>query len=134
MSIFDYWYYAGPSLHFAPSMPEIRVDSGNNAVLQCVLDHGGFTHGGSFSWTGPAIASGRAVIDSSLTVSTLTIDNVGRSDEGRYSCAFTRVESVFISLDVVCKLHAIFIILWIAQINGSFHCRIFIMTFVMLLS
>ena len=120
MSIFDYWYYAGPSLHFAPSMPEIRVDSGNNAVLQCVLDHGGFTHGGSFSWTGPAVASNRAVIDSSGTVSTLTIDNVGRSDEGQYSCSFTGVESIFISLDVVCKLPTtIIIILWI---NGSFHC------------
>ena len=118
MSIFDYRYYAGPLLHFAPSVPEIRVDSGNNAVLQCVLD-GNFTHGGSFSWTGPAVASNQAVIDSSGTVSTLAIDNVGRSDEGRYSCSFTGVKSIFISLDVVCKLPATVIIIWI---DGSFHC------------
>ena len=83
-------------------MPEISVDSGNNAILQCILG-GDFTHGGSFSWTGPAVTIGRAVIDSSGTVSTLTIAGVGRSDEGRYSCSFTGFDTISITLDVVCK-------------------------------
>ena len=100
-------FYAGRSLHFEPSVPEIRVDSGNDAVLQCVLG-GNSTHVGSFSWTGPAIASSRAVLalDSSGTVSTLNIASVGRSDEGQYSCSYTGVDTVFISLDVNCKLPA----------------------------
>ena len=95
-------------MHFEPSVPEIRVDSGNDAFLQCVLG-GDSTHGGSFSWTGPAVASGRAVdtLDSSGTVSTLSIAGVGRSDEGSYSCSFTGVDTVSIRLDVVCKLPAI---------------------------
>ena len=105
-------------MHFAPSVPEISVDSGSNAVLQCVLG-GDSTHGGSFSWTGPAVTNDRAVItlDSSGTVSELTIADVGRSDEGSYSCSFTGVDTVFISLDVICKLPAIIII----QIKDSFH-------------
>ena len=95
-------------MHFAPNVPEIRVDSGSEAFLQCVLD-GDSTHGGSFSWTGPAVASGRAVIilDSSGTVSTLIIADVGGSDEGNYSCSFTGVDTISIALDVVCKLPAI---------------------------
>ena len=91
-------------------MPEIRVDSENDALLQCILN-GDSTHGGSFSWTGPAIASGRAdiTLDSSGTVSTLTIASVGESDEGTYSCSFTGVDPIFLSLDVNCKLPAIFL-------------------------
>jgi hypothetical protein len=97
-----------PRLYFVPSVPGINVDSGNNAVLQCILD-GDSTHGGSFSWTGPAVTSGRAniTLDTSRTVSTLTIDSVGRSDEGRYSCSLTGVVTISITLDVVCKLLAI---------------------------
>ena len=100
--------YAGRSLHFAPSLPEISVDSGNNAVLQCVLDGDSTHHGGSFSWTGPAVASGRAVITLNLpgTVSTLSIAAVDGSDEGKYSCSFTGVDTISITLDVVCKLPA----------------------------
>ena len=100
-----YYTYAGRSLHFAPSVPEIRVDSGNDALLQCVLE-GDSTQLGSFLWTGPAVASGRAaiILDSSGTVSTLTIAGVGRSDEGSYTCSFTGVDTISITLDVVCKL------------------------------
>ena len=92
-------------------MPEISVDSGNDAVLQCVLD-GDSTHGGSFSWTGPGPATvdndrADVILDSSGTVSTLTITDVGRSDEGHYSCSFTGVDTISIGLDVVCKLPAI---------------------------
>ena len=102
-----YYTYAGRSLHFEPSVPEISVDSGNDALLQCVLG-GNSTHVGSFSWMGPAVASGRAIIslDSSGTVSTLTIAGVGRGDEGQYSCSFTGVDTISIELDVVCKLPA----------------------------
>ena len=104
MFAYNYYTYAGRSLHFASNVPEIRVDSGNEAALQCVLDSDS-THGGSFLWTGPAVASGRAVIilDSSGTVSTLTIADVGGSDEGSYSCSFTGVGAISIALDVVCK-------------------------------
>jgi hypothetical protein len=100
--------YAGRSLHFAPNVPQISVDRGNNAVFQCVLG-GDSTHGGFFSWTGPAVTSGRAVrtLDTSGTVSTLTIASVGRSDEGQYSCSFTGLNTISITLDVVCKLSAI---------------------------
>ena len=102
-----YYTYAGQSLHFAPSVPEISVDSGNNAFLQCVLG-GDLTDGGSFSWTGPAIASGRAVVtlDSSGMVSTLSIASVDGGDEGNYSCSFTDVGTISITLDVICKLPA----------------------------
>ena len=101
--------YAGRSLHFAQRVSEISVDSGNDAVLQCVLD-GDSTHGGSFSWTGPAIVDNvraATTLDSSGTVSTLTIADVRGSDEGRYSCSFTGVDTISITLDVVCKLPAI---------------------------
>jgi hypothetical protein len=95
-----------PGLYFVPSEPEISLHSGNNAVLQCVLVRGDSTQGGSFSWTGPAVTSGRAVrtLDSSGTVSTLTIASVDRSEEGRYSCSFTGFDTIFITLDVICKL------------------------------
>ena len=95
----------GRSLHFAPDLSVLRVDSGRNVMLQCILG-GDSTHGGSFSWTGSAVDSGRAVItlDSSRTVSTLTIESVGQSDEGEYSCSFVGVDRVFITLDVRGKL------------------------------
>ena len=94
-------------MHFAPSVSEISVDSGNGVILQCVLG-GDSTHGGSFSWTGPAVTRDRAVItlDSSGTVSTLTIADAGGNDEGSYSCSFTGVATISITLDVVCKLPA----------------------------
>ena len=93
------------SLHFAPDLSVLSIDSGRNVMLQCILG-GDSTHGGSFSWTGPAIASHRAVItlDSSRTVSTLTIESVGQSDEGEYSCSFAGVGRVSITLDVRGKL------------------------------
>jgi hypothetical protein len=96
-------------LHFAHSANEISFDSGNIAVLQCVLD-GDSSDGGSFSWTGPAVTNDRAVktLDSSGTVSTLTIASVGRRDEGQYSCSFTGLDTISITLDVVCKLSAIY--------------------------
>jgi hypothetical protein len=102
----------GRSLQFAPSVPEISVPR-NNAVLQCIVD-GDSTHGGSLSWIGPAVTSDRAAItlDTSRTVSTLTIASVGRSDEleGRYSCS-TGYDTTSITLDVVCKF----------SIQGPFH-------------
>jgi hypothetical protein len=110
-------------LQFAPDLPEIRVDSGNNANLQCVLALRDSTHGRSFLWTGPAVASDRAVItlNASGTVSTLTIASVGRSDEGQYSCSFTGVDTIFITLDVICKLLAIYRSPgFLSVINGAF--------------
>ena len=106
---------AGRSLHFASTsgprteprygLIGLRVNSGNTAEIQCLLDTDS-NDGGSFSWTGPAVTSGRAVVtlDSSGTVSTLTINGVGRSDEGRYNCSFTGVNTISINLDVRCKL------------------------------
>ena len=83
----------------------LRIDSGGNVSLQCILGSD-LTHGGSFSWTGPAVSSGRAVItlNSSRTVSVLTINGVSRSDEGEYICSYTGVGIVSITLDVICKL------------------------------
>ena len=83
----------------------LRVDSGGRVLLQCILGDDS-THGGSFSWTGPAIDSGHAdiTLDNSGTVSTLTIESVGRSDEGEYSCVFAEIGRVPITLDVICKL------------------------------
>ena len=75
-------------------------------MLQCILD-GDSTHGGSFSWTGQAVASGRADItldNSSHTLSVLTINSVSRSDEGEYICSYTGVGRISITLDVICKL------------------------------
>ena len=93
------------SLHFAPDLSVLRVDSGGRVLLQCILD-GDSTHGGSFSWTGPAVDSGRAniTLDSSRTVSTLTIKSAGRSDKGEYSCSFAGFGRVSITLDVRSKL------------------------------
>ena len=95
----------GQSLHFAPDLSVLRVDSGDNALLQCILG-GDLIQGRSFSWTGPAVDSGRAniTLDSSGTVSTLTIESVGRSDEGGYSCSFAGVGRISITLDVIGKL------------------------------
>ena len=92
-------------MHLAPDLSVLHIDSGEYVSLQCILG-GDSTHGGSFSWTGPAVASGRAVItlDSLGTVSTLTIESVGRSDEGEYSCSFAGVGRVSITLDVIGKL------------------------------
>ena len=92
-------------LHFASSLSELRVDSGSTAYLQCILD-GNSRPGGSFTWSGPAVDSDRASItlDISRTVSTLTIESVGRSDEGRYSCSYTGVDTIFMGLNVECKL------------------------------
>ena len=80
------------------------MESGSNVALECILD-GDSRPGGVFNWTGPAVDSGRASItlDNSRTVSTLTINVVGQSDEGRYSCSFTGAGTVSITLDVRCK-------------------------------
>ena len=80
------------------------MDSGTNVDLQCILD-GDSSHGGSFSWRGPAVGSDHAVIslDISGTVSKLTISSVGLSDEGRYFCNYSGVGEVSILLDVECK-------------------------------
>ena len=87
------------------SLSEIQVVSGSNAVLQCILD-GDPSHGGSFTWTGPAVGSGRVSIslDGSGTVSTLVISSAGQSDEGRYGCSYTGRGAVFITLDVIILL------------------------------
>ena len=42
-------------------------------------------------------------LDISGTVSTLTIDSVGDSDEGRYSCSYTGVGTVSTTLNIQCK-------------------------------
>ena len=42
-------------------MPELCVDSEINAVLQCIVDARQL-QGGSFLWTRPAVANGRANI------------------------------------------------------------------------
>ena len=105
-----------PRLYFVPNVPEISVDSGNDAVLQCVwVDDSRYppisykTRIGYFSWKGPAVTSHRAsyTLDTSHRVSTLTIASVDQSDEGQYSCSYLGADTVFISLDVVCKLPAI---------------------------
>ena len=102
----SYTIPAGRSLHFAPNLNRISIDSGRNVLLQCILS-GDSNHGESFLWTGPAIVneSDRVYItlDSSGTVSTLSIRHVVRSDEGRYFCSYTDVGVVSIILDVVCK-------------------------------
>ena len=98
-------FHAGGSLHFVSSLSEIRVERGNNAALQCIMD-GDSSHGGSFTWTGPAVGSSRASIslDGSGTVSTLVISSVNLTDEGQYGCSYTGLEAIFMTLNVICKL------------------------------
>ena len=98
----------GQSLYFASNLSEISAYSGHSAYFDCILD-GDSSHGGAFSWTGPAVASGRASVSmylhGSSLVSTLGIHNVDQNDEGRYGCSYTSVGTVFITLDVIlCKL------------------------------
>ena len=97
-------FHVGRSLHFASSLSELRVDSGSTAYLQCILD-GNSRPGESFTWSGPAVDSDRASIEQDIsgTVSTLTIDSVGGSDEGTYHCSYTGVGAVSIRLNVECK-------------------------------
>ena len=85
------------------------MDSGSNAVLQCILG-GDSNPGESFSWTGSAVTSGRAAIslDSSGTVSTLIITSVDQSDEGRYFCNYTNIGVVSVTLSVICKCPTIY--------------------------
>ena len=82
------------------------MQSGNDAVFQCVVE-GNANNGGSFTWNGPAVAGNRASVslDSSGTVSTLTIISVNQDDEGKYSCSYTGAVTVFITLEVQCKLN-----------------------------
>ena len=93
----------GQPLHFASKQSELVAINGSHTSLQCVLDVNLSQDGESFTWTGPAMDSGRALIISVYglqTVSTLHIDPVDQSDEGRYSCSCADVGTVFITLDV----------------------------------
>ena len=100
--------HAGRSLHLVPSLPELHVDSGDSAELQCVLV-GNPIHGGSFTWTGPAVGNnedGRTAltVSASGALSTLTISDFGSDDAGQYTCSYMDVGTVSIMLTVVGKL------------------------------
>lgn len=78
------------------------------ANIECLLDSDDFGNNGIFTWTGPALDNGAVMehtsisLDSTGTVSTLTINNVITSDEGEYSCSYGGVQ-VNITLIVVGK-------------------------------
>ena len=99
------------SLYLVPNLPLIRVDSGSEATLQCVLIGNIQVTRGSFSWTfgqGEPLRNtddGHVTIEESISgaVSTLIINSVNRGDEGEYSCSYTSLEPVSITMDVVCK-------------------------------
>ena len=95
-------------MHLVPSLPELRVDNGDSAELQCVLV-GNSIHGGSFTWTGPADGTNEddhttTTLSDSGTVSTLTIHGVGRDDAGQYTCSYSGLNSISITLVVIGKL------------------------------
>ena len=74
-------------------------------MIQCLLDNSDLGNNGVFSWSGPALAQeGHTSIslDSSGTLSTLTIHNVASGDEGEYSCSYAGAR-VFTTLDVAGK-------------------------------
>ena len=84
------------------------MDSGDSAELQCVLV-GNPIHGGSFTWTGPAVRNNEddhstTTLSGSGTVSTLTIHGVGRGDAGQYTCSYPGLNSISITLVVIGKL------------------------------
>ena len=111
LSVFHFDHSAGVSLHLVPDLPHISVDSGSDATLQCILNGDSQVTRGSFSWTfrqGEPLRTtedGHVTISDSVsgTVSTLTINRVNRSDEAEYSCSYTSLDTVSITMDVVCK-------------------------------
>ena len=111
LSVFHFDHSAGVSLHLVPDLPLIRVDSGSEATLQCILNGNSQETTGSFSWTfrqGEPLmstADGHVTIEESIsgTVSTLTINKVNASDEGEYNCSYMGLEPVSITMEVVCK-------------------------------
>ena len=97
----------GQSLHFSPNQPQVRFESGRRvAEIECLLDNDDFGNNGAFTWTGPALDNSAVMghtsisLDSSGTVSTLTINNVVAGDAGQYSCSYAGAQ-VFITLVVV---------------------------------
>ena len=85
---------SGQSLNLSPRH---QADSGGSIVLQCILVGDSSVFVGTFTWTGPALSSavpGRTSItlDSSGTVSRLTINGVLRSDAGTYSCSYANLQ------------------------------------------
>lgn len=98
-------YCTGQSLQFASNLSELRVGSGENAVLECVLI-GSSERPPSFTWSGPAHSNGRTSIGQSAsgTYSRLTINGVGSNDAGQYTCSYSGISSVSITLTVVGKL------------------------------
>ena len=105
------FHSAGVSLLLVPNLQLIRVDSGSEATLQCILIGNIQVTRGSFSWKfgqGEPLRNtdnGHVTIEESIsgTVSTLTINRVNRSDASVYSCSYTSLEPVSITMDVVCK-------------------------------
>ena len=95
----NYCLYAGYFYFVVPIFPEIGMDSGKAAILQCVLDDDSTPHGGSFVWTGPAVTSAGA-LNTPGSASTL---GAGQSDEGSYNYSFTDI-GVTLVQDVFCKL------------------------------
>ena len=97
-----------------PTGPHYRVDIGGIATIQCVLNENADNIiVGTFSWmangSNQALTStedGRVTIFHSelSTVSALVINSVHHGDEGVYSCSYSNLEAVSITLDVVCKL------------------------------
>ena len=89
------------------------MDVGGTAAIQCVLNENADNIEGAFLWTvngsNQALRStedGRVTITDSGagTVSELVINSVHHGDEGVYSCSYSNLEAVPITLDVVCKL------------------------------
>ena len=87
------------------------MDVGSQATIQCVLNGNGDNIGGAFSWivngSSQALRSnGRITINETNegTVSKLVINSVHHGDEGVYTCSYSNLEAVPITLDVVCKL------------------------------
>ena len=91
------------SLRFAAAHNSLRADSGSSLIVECSLTGHSSQDGGSFSWRGPALGSGRTTISLDVytgTVSKLTINNVSRSDEGTYSCSYPDLGTVSMTLTV----------------------------------
>ena len=104
---------SGVSLHLVPTGPHYRVDVGGIATIQCVLNGNTDNIEGTFSWivngSSQALRStedGRVTIFHSElgTVSALVINSVHRGDKGVYTCSYSNLMTVSITLDVVCKL------------------------------